>query len=92
MAPNLLTSQWFEMNEERVDAEDLQEGKLGAGGRGGGGWVGGDEGQGEVRGVGGSLLSLSVGGLRLVEVAGPAVGVVVRHVHGRSVQVEVPTS
>lgn len=36
-----------------------------------------------------SLGSLHVGGLCLVEVAGTAVGVVVRHVDGGTIQIEV---
>lgn len=51
-------------------------------------WVSGGE-RGEKRGTGGLLCLLGVGGLRLIEVAGAAVGVVVRHVGGGTVQVEV---
>ncbi len=50
---------------------------------------GGKEKGGKKRGMRGSLFLLSVGGLRLVEVAGTAVGVVVRQVDGGTIQVEV---
>ena len=48
-----------------------------------------EEARGGGRRMRGSLCLLGVGGLRVVEVSSAAVGVVVRHVDGGSVQVEV---
>lgn len=89
IAPIFCPSQWFEMNKDRADAQDLWGGKParvtdGWGGR----WeVTRRKVRSEMGGGGGCLLH--VGGLSLVEVAGATVSIVVWQVDGGTVQIEV---
>lgn len=80
---------WFERNTDNSDVEDLW-GKTVRRSQVDEVKVGSDEARrGEKWGTRGSPFLLGIGGLRLVEVTGTAVGVVVWHVDGGTIQIEV---